>query len=226
MHIDLAALDAVADSLTGTNKALVMTAGTLSVAADPSGAVTTEDSPLEPNPMNKRHKAEAHALTLVSRGIRVTSVRLAPYVYGRGGSGVKLFMELAARTGGVTCVDGGKNYTTVVHVDDAARLYLLAAQKGKAGEVFNASGATDVTAGQIFNGIAAIIGLPLRNITADDAEAKLGKFVAFFLKAENRASGAKAVRELGWQPNGIPILDDISKGSYVPVAKLLNRASG
>jgi len=121
MPVDIAAVDAIADALAGTGKPLVVTSGTLSAAADPTGAETTEASPPEPNPINTRIKCEQHALALASRGIRVTGVRLAPYVYGRGGSGVKLFMGMSAQAGSVTCVDGGKNHTTVVHVNDAAR---------------------------------------------------------------------------------------------------------
>lgn len=225
MPVDIAAVDAIADALAGTGKPLVATSGTLMVAADPTGAETTEASPPEPNPIITRIKTEQHTLALASRGIRVTVVRLAPYVYGRGGSGVKLFMGMSAQAGSVTCVDGGKNHTTVVHVNDAARLFLLAAQKGKAGEMFNASGATDVTARQIFDAIAAALGVPVRDITYAEALAQMGETFAWFLKAENRASGAKAIKELGWQPNGTGILDEISKGSYQAVAEALRKGS-
>ena len=223
MPIDRAAVDAIADALTGTNKPLVTTSGTLSAAADPSGAETTEASPPETHPINTRMKIEQHSLGLASKGIRVTGIRLAPYVYGRGGSGVSLFMGMSAKTGSVTCVDGGKNYTTTVHVDDAARLFLLAAEKGKAGELFNASGATHVTARQIFDAIAAAIGVPVRDITYADAQAQLGDTFAWFLKAQNRASGAKAVKDLGWQPSGAGILDEITNGSYQAVAQALKQ---
>jgi nucleoside-diphosphate-sugar epimerase len=221
--VDKAALDAMADALAGTGKPLVTTSGTLLVAADPTGVETTESSPENPNPINSRGKAERHALGFAGRGIRVTSVRLAPYVYGRGGSGVQLFMGMAAGAGGVTCVDGGQNHTTVVHVDDAARLFLVAAQRGKAGDVFNASGATDVTARKLFEAMAAALGLPVWDIAFADAEARMGKTVATFLTAENRASGAKAAKELGWHPKGVGILEDISKGSYQAVAALLRK---
>ncbi|MCJ1398522.1 hypothetical protein MMC11_001722 [Xylographa trunciseda] len=225
MPIDMAAQDAIADALAGTGKPLVVTSATLMVAADPAGDETTETSPLAPNPVITRIKTEQHALALASRGIRVTSVRLAPYVYGRGGSGVKRFMGMSAQAGGVMCIDGGTNHTTTVHVDDAARLYLLVAQKGTAGEVYNASGATDVTAHQMFEAMATALDVPLRDIAFADAQARLGETFAWFLSAENRASGAKAVREFGWQPHGMGILDEISKGSYQAVAKALRKPS-
>ncbi|WYZ39611.1 hypothetical protein EsH8_III_001525 [Colletotrichum jinshuiense] len=219
---DTAAVDAIADGLAGTDKPLVVTSGTLSVSADPTGAETTEASPADPKPINTRIKTELHSLGLSGRGIRVTSVRLAPYVYGRGGSGVAQFLGIAAKTGSVTFVDGGKNRTTVVHVDDAARLYLLAAEKGRAGEIYNASAATDVTSHQLSVAMAEAVGVPLNDISADDARAQFGPTVAFFLAAENRASGGKAREDLGWAPQGPGILEEISKGSYREVAKALS----
>lgn len=223
LPIDNAAADALAESLVGTEKPLIVTSGTLSVAADPSGAETTESSPPEPSPLNTRIKAERHALSHASKGVRVMSIRLAPYVYGRGGSGVQRFMGMAAQAGNVTFIDGGKNRTTNVHVDDAARLYLLALEKGKAGEIYNASSATDITAGQIFGAIGTAIGVPVKDISKAEAEATIGPFITFFLAGENRASGAKAVKELGWEPKEQGILDEINHGSYQEVAKALRK---
>lgn len=223
MSVDMAAVDAIADGLAGTNKPLVITSGTLLAEAGPTGAETTEASPPSSHPISARIKTEQHSLALARRGIRVVGVRVAPFAYGRGGSGVKLFMGMSARAGNVTCVNGGKNRTTVVHVDDAARLYLLAAQKGKAGELFNASGSTDFTARQIFDAIAAALEVPVRDMTYEDAQTQVGETFAWFLKAENRASGAKARKELGWQPKGPSILDEINHGSYQPVAQALRK---
>lgn len=225
LPVDNAAVDAMADSLSGTGKPLVVTSGTLTAAADPSGAETTETSPPDPSPINTRGKAEAHALALAARGVRVTSVRLAPYVYGRAGSGVKLFMSMSARAGSVTCVAGGANRTTAVHVDDAARLYLLAARRGQPGSIFNAGGTTDVTARQLFEAIAAALDLPVRDISFDEARAQLGEVFARFLSAENRASGDKARRVLGWETKGMGILEEISKGSYPALAQELRKGA-
>lgn len=223
--IDFAAVDAIAEGLEGADKPLVVTSGSLTVAPDPNGGETTEESPPDPNIPIDRIETEKRALALAGRGIRVTALRLAPYVYGRGGSNIKRSIERSAQTGGVVCVNGGTNHTTVVHVDDAARLFLLAAQKGKAGELFNASSATDVTARQIFDAIATTLGVPVRDISYAEAQAKLGPIFAWWLPAENRASGAKAVKELGWLPHEIGVLDDISKGSYQAVAEPLRKAA-
>lgn len=221
--IDEAAVDAIANGLAGSNKPLVITSGTLAAAADPSGGETDESSPLADSPVASRVKVEQYSLSLASRGIRVTGIRLAAYVYGRGGSGVAKFMGMSAKTGSVTCVDGGKNFTTCVHIDDGARLYLLAVQKGKAGELFNGSSVTDLRARQIFDAIAETLGVPVRDISYEDALKQFGGTFAWFLRAQNRASGAKARKELGWEPKGMGILEEIKKGSYQAVAKTLKQ---
>ncbi|EXF78626.1 alcohol dehydrogenase [Colletotrichum fioriniae PJ7] len=221
--IDTAAVDAIADALAGTDKPLVVTSGTLCVAADPTGAETTEASLADPEPINTRILTELHSLDLVKRRVRFMSIRLAPYVYGRSGSGIAQFMGIAVQTGGVTIVNDGKNRTTNVHVDDAARLFLLAAEKGRAGEIYNASSATDVTSFQISEAISAAVQVPLRDISMEVAKTQLGQTISFFLSVENRASGAKAKKELGWDPRGLGILEDISKGSYVEVAEALRK---
>ncbi|KAL3957640.1 hypothetical protein ACCO45_008218 [Purpureocillium lilacinum] len=234
LPVDVAALDALAEGLAGTDRPLVTTAGTLLAAADPAGGETDEASPEDASPLNTRGKHEKHALALATEGVkssgsgggngrtvRVSSVRLAPWVYGRGGSGVGLFLNAAAKAGCATTVDGGTNRTTTVHVDDAARLYLLAAGAGErpaaaAGEVFNASGETDVTVGDMFGAMARALGVPLRVVSFEQAAGEMGHMFASFVKAENRASGDKARRGLG-------VLDEIAKGSYAAVAEGLRK---
>ena len=220
----MAAVNAIAEGLAGSKKALLVTSGTLAATADPTGAESSEEAPPQESFASARTKVETHALSLAIKDIRVVGIRLAAYVYGRGGSATKAFMGMSKQAGSVTCIDGGKNHTTSVHVDDAARLYLLALRKGKAGELYNASAATEVTARQYWEALAEIMELPVRDITFDEAQTQVGGILAWFWKAENRASGAKARKELGWQPVETDILDDISNGSYVAVAKAMRES--
>ncbi len=100
LRINAAALDAVAAGLrqAPSSPPLIFTCGSLVAAPDPHGGETTEETPYDSNPLNDFHMAEAHALSLLPRP-RVCSVRLAPWVYGRGGSGVLLLLNLAASAG-------------------------------------------------------------------------------------------------------------------------------
>lgn len=226
LRIDMAAVDALGDPLRGTEKALVVTSGTAVVDPDPAGGETTEDSPLSKTFVLKdRIRSERHALSRSKDGVRVSALRLPPYVYGRGGSYfVPMLMEAAAKAGASLYVDNGSLRTSDVHVDDAAELYLLAAKKAKPGEVFNGAGSTTVTLRQLAEGIGAALGLPVRSVSREEAEAKWGQFLTSFVQFENRASNRKAVQQLGWQPTGIDMLSDIRSGSYRELAaKLLGQ---
>ena len=58
------------------------------------------------------------------------------------------------------------------------------------------------------------MGLPVRSVSYEEAEAKWGHFLTAFVQFENRASNRKAREELGWQPKGLDMLSDIRSGSY------------
>lgn len=219
--IDAAAVDALGEDMKGTDKSLVVTSGTLMAKADPAGGETTEETPYDETMWVRRDLEERHALTLVQKGVKVMVIRLAPYVYGHGRSGVALFMAAALQSKQAVYVDDGQTKTTTVHVDDAARLYLLAAEQGKAGDVFNASDANDITLRQMAEAYAAALGVPAVSITKEEAEKTLGPFFSHFLTTPNRASNAKAKRVLGWEPKGPGLFEEISKGSYRQYAQSL-----
>ncbi|OJK03448.1 hypothetical protein ASPACDRAFT_1862788 [Aspergillus aculeatus ATCC 16872] len=219
---DFAALDAIAAGLSGSGKPLALASGTLLYAPHPEGRETDESSPVDPNPINTRSKTDAYVLSLGEKhGFKAMSVRLAPFVYGRGGSGLGSFMRQAQVTGSFVTVGGGGKCTTTVHVDDAAGLFLLAVGRGGAGETFNASAETRVTFAEIFGALAEVLGVRVVDFTEAEAKEKLGEMVARFLGTENRASGDKARRVLGWVPSGPGVLEDIRSGSYTELAREL-----
>jgi len=223
LRVDAAAVDALGEPLRGTNKAFVITSGTAVVAPDPVGGETTEESPLsETFVLKDRIRSERHALDLSGAGVRVSAIRLAPYVYGRGGSGVAMLMQMAAKAGESIYVDDGWLRTSDVHVDDAAALYLLAADKANAGDVFNGAASTTVTVREMAEAIGAALELPVRSVSREEAQAVWGDMTAF-VQHENRALNRKAVQELGWQPKSIDRLTDIRSGSYRGLAEKLRR---
>jgi len=108
-------------------------------------------------------------------------------------------------------------------VDDTASLFLLAAKKAKAGDVFNGTGSTTVTLRELAEAIGAALQLPVRSVSREEAEARWGQFLTAFVQHENRASNRKAVQQLGWQPKGIDMLTDIRSGSYRELAEKLRQ---
>jgi len=158
-------------------------------------------------------------------GINVMAVRLAPFVYGRGGSGISQFLGISQAKKEVIYVGEGSACISAVHVDDAARLYLLVAKYAKAGEVFNGTSSTNITHRQLAETMAGVLNLPTRSVTFEDAAAKFGLFLASFLSLENRASNAKAVNTLRWNPREKGLLESINSGSYVAVAESLRESA-
>ena len=94
IKIDIAATNALAEPLVGTDKPLLVTSGSLISAAD-DGKETNEDSPPQPNPFVERNRSEDSAMSWANKGVKVICIRLAPYTYGRGRSGVFLFLASA-----------------------------------------------------------------------------------------------------------------------------------
>ncbi|OXV05079.1 hypothetical protein Egran_07153 [Elaphomyces granulatus] len=225
LRVDGAAVDAIGEALRGTGKPLIVTTGTAIVEPDPAGSETTEDSPLSQTFVLKgRVVSERNALRLRDDGVRVSALRLPPYVYGRGGSHfVPMLMQMAAKAGESIYVDDGSLRTSDVHVDDAAELYLLAMSKAKASDVFSGTGSTSVTLRGMAEAIGAALKLPVRSVRREEAVAIWGEFLTAFVQVENRASNRKAVQRLGWRPKGVDMLTDIRSGSYRELAEKLRQ---
>jgi nucleoside-diphosphate-sugar epimerase len=109
-----------------------------------------------------------------------------------------------------------------VDVDDVARFYLAAAKSAPAGSLYNCTGETDVTTRQLAEAIGQALNVPARGLPRAEVEALRGPFLTGFVDYDNRASSAKAQRELGWRPQAkYGLLADITKGSYSELAKQL-----
>jgi nucleoside-diphosphate-sugar epimerase len=224
--IDKAAVRAMAKGIAGTGKPLITTSGTGVTAPDPNGAETDEDSPLDADPVLKlRAGAETDALSLATSGIRVNVIRLAPYVYGRGGSVfVPVLLKAAAAHGFAPYVGSGANRTSSANVDDVAQLYLLATEKAVPGATYNGSTETDIPLRGLAEAIGAAVGVPAKSVSRSEADAICGPFIAKFIEIGNRASNTKAKRELGWQPQSeLGLLEDIVDGSYRALAESLKQ---
>ena len=227
LQTDSRAVEILSNKLRGTDKPIVVTSGTCVVAPDPEGKETDEWSPGSDDFVLKdRIHPERVSLALAKRGVRISALRLAPYVYGRGGSTfVPLLLKAASERGVSAYVEDGTKHTSAVHVEDAARAYLLAAEKAEAGSVFNCTSETNITARAMAEAIGEAVGVPVRSKSRTEVEALWGPFLAAFVDYENRASSER-LRKLGWQPQArLGILEDIKNGSYRELAQSLRSAA-
>ncbi|KAL4788385.1 hypothetical protein BJX76DRAFT_353407 [Aspergillus varians] len=221
IKLDINSVTALAKGLEGTGKPLIVTNGTAGVQADPNGGETDETTPQAAHPFGNREVAERHAFTFADKGVRVVSIRLPQYVYGRGnttGFAAQL-IKLAIKSGEAVYIGDGEYCFSDVYVDDAAQLYLLAAKNARAGDIFNGTGHTTTTYKAMAAAISELLKVPARSITPDQAAERWGPFLAGFIGIRNRASNKKAVEQLGWKPVGPGLLWEVHTGSYVAVAE-------
>ncbi|KAH7417998.1 putative NAD dependent epimerase/dehydratase [Cadophora sp. MPI-SDFR-AT-0126] len=227
LAIDAAAVDALAEPLRGTNKPLVITSGTLVTEPDPKGGETDETSPPLKNPIVDRLRSEKHALGKAIEGVRVSAIRLTPYVHGRGASGfIPMLLDHAAKSGESIYIDDGATHTSGVNVDDAAAMYLLAVEKSKPGDVWNCCEDKSVSIKDLAGAVGEVMKVHLKSITVEEATKRGGHLLALILTLANRPSNKKAKRELGWEPKRLDILQDVRAGSYTGLAKKLLEGQG
>lgn len=216
------AIAAMAKSLKGTGKPLVYSGVTTLVQPDPQAHETDEDAPIVEKPLLRRMEAEASALAWAKEGVKISVLRLPPYVWGRGGSTfLPVLIGQAIKLGESICVNDWNHQTCAVHVDDAAKLYLLMVEKARAGEVINGTSETDVSVRGMTEAVAAVAGAAVRNVDKDEAERVWGKFLVEFVGIANRAGSQRARERFGWKPKILGMLEDVKSGSYVETAKRL-----
>jgi nucleoside-diphosphate-sugar epimerase len=209
---DRRAIEAIGDVLAGSGRPFVVTSGTLVLA---SGRMGTEADPPDPaSPGAARAGGERAALALAGRGVRASVVRLAPCVHDsvrRGFAGA--LIDTAERTGVSAYVGTGAQRWPAAHRQDVARLFRLALENAPAGSILHGVGEEGVALRALAELIAARLGVPVRSIAADQAEAHFG-WLCTVAATDAPASHAATRRLLGWQPSGPGLLEDLEHGQF------------
>ncbi|KAH6639965.1 hypothetical protein BKA67DRAFT_528460 [Truncatella angustata] len=220
---DIAAVDAIMSVLSGTGKPLIHTSGVGGYVETADGSAATEDVPKQTGVplLDARGRAERNLLD--RDDVHGALIRLAPYVYGNGGSGfLVIWMSEALRHGESLYVeDGGNKAKSTVHVEDVAELYLQAIQYAGKGEIYNGVSSAETTGKQMAEAVGEVMGVPTRAVTFEEGVGKFGQFLTFFNAIAANVSSQKARDQLHWQPHGPAFLEDVKNGSYKAVAKEL-----
>lgn len=210
---DRQAIEAIGAALAGSDRPLVIASGTLML---PQGHLGTEDDGIDlTNPLAAaRGASETLALSLVSLGVRASVVRLPPTVHGDGDHGFIPQIIATAREKGVSAYVGdGLNRWPAVHLLDAARLFVLVWQNGRAGSTFHAVSEEGVTIKEIAEIIGKQLGVPVAAKTMEEAQSHFG-FLAHMLACNNPTSSAKTQEQLGWSPSQPSLIADLNEGTY------------
>ncbi|GAA1443957.1 NAD-dependent epimerase/dehydratase family protein [Leifsonia poae] len=212
--VDPVFIGAVLSALEGTGKAFVHTGGIWTYG---SNGDITEDSPSAPPALTSWRGAN-EARVLAARGIR-TAVVVPSIVYGYG-RGLANEIVDAPRGDGVAptlrLIGDGSQHWATVHVDDLAALYVLAFENGDGGSVYLGASGTNPTVRELGEAAASAADIAggVQPETVGESRDRLGAGLADALLLDQQARGTKARIDLGWEPNGPTLVEEITSGSY------------
>ena len=211
-RIDLQAIKAIGAELEGSDRPFVITGGT---AALTPGQVSTERDTVAPDhPLRARAVSEETALALADKGIRVSTVRLAPTVHGDGDHGFMSVIVATARDKGLSAYVGdGSNRWPAVHRLDAAHLFRLAVEQAPAGSVLHGIAEEGVSLRTVAEVIGRHVDVPVVSIAPEQAAEHFG-FIGHLLAADIPSSSSLTRELLGWQPMQPGLIEDLEKGHY------------
>ncbi len=210
-EIDRRAIETLAAVLVGSDRPLIATSGVAHLAQ--GRAATEDDRPPPPSDAMPRVSEQTAGLA-AERGVRASSVRLAPTVHGEGDHGFVPMLIGIARAKGVSAYIGdGNNRWPAVHRRDAAQLYRLVLEKGESGAIYHGIAEEGVPTRRIAEIIGRRLHLPLVSISPAEASGHFG-FLGYFFGADCPTSSAQTREKTGWNPKEPGLLADLDSAHY------------
>lgn len=208
---DRLAIGALGAALKGTDKPLIVTSGTALVS---NGQLATENDLPDPQGQNPRIASDQAAAALAEQGVHVSLVRLPPSVHGAGDHGfVPMIIAMAREKGESAYIGAGQNLWPAVHRLDAARVFVLALEKGASNTIYHANSEQGVPFREIATLIGKHLNLPVVSKNAQEAGEHFGWFTHF--ASLNNPTSSQITREvLGWKPEHQDLLTDIDTAGY------------
>jgi nucleoside-diphosphate-sugar epimerase len=221
---DRRAVETFGEALAGSGRPLVIASGTLGLA--PGRVATERDghgsdpavAALGSGPRTRWATAEL-ALSLASRRVRSSVMRLPPTNHGDGDNGFLATLVATARDKRVSgYIADGTNRWPAVHRLDSARLFRLALEKAPAGSTLHAVADEGVPIRDIAEVIGRHLELPVVSISREDAGEHF-TWLSAYLAADSPASSALTRELVGWNPMHEGLLEDLEQGHYFQEAR-------
>jgi nucleoside-diphosphate-sugar epimerase len=199
IEADMAVLKAFGEALTGTDKPLVGTGGTLMLAF--MGITDRPGTEADRGPGGPRIDAENYVIGLADQGVRSGWVRLAPMVHSDLDTTgfTPALIQFARDSGAAGYVGEGPNRWPAAHTRDIAALYRLAVEQGPAGQIYHGVEGPSYPRKLIAETIATGVGLEAKSITQAEAPQYLS-YLADFAGLDNPISNDITREVLGWEP--------------------------
>jgi nucleoside-diphosphate-sugar epimerase len=229
-NADRRAVETIGEALTGSDRPFVIASGTLWVA--PGRLATERDghgpasamAALGSGPLTRWETSEL-VLSLGSRGVRSSIVRLAPTNHGDGDNGFLATIVDVAREQGISGYIGdGANRWPAAHRLDSAHLFRLALEHAPAGSTLHAVADEGVPIRDVAEVIGRHLDVPIVSIAPGDA-AEHFTWLARFLAIDGPASSALTRELLGWQPTHAALIADLDQGHYFQRARTADTAT-
>jgi len=208
---DRRVIKALGSVLKGSERPLLITSGV--GIGDPGNGEPAREDVFDVHHFNPRIASELAGQEQLEAGVNLGVVRL-PQVHDVVKQGlISPYIEMAIEKGVVAYIGEGTNRWAACHVNDVARLYVLALDRAEPGARYHAVAEEGVAAREVAEVIAEKLGLPAVSLSNEEAEAQLGWF-AMFASANLTASSTQTRQKLGWTPKGPSLLDDLRNKDY------------
>jgi nucleoside-diphosphate-sugar epimerase len=211
---ELNAVEAIGSEVEGTGKPFAVTSG---VVGRTPGRLFTEETADDPNNVTAlRLPVEKSVIAMGERGVRSSSIRLAPTVHGHGDARgfISILIGVARATGVSAFVGDGSNRWPSVHRRDAAALFRLAVESAPAGTRLHAVAEEGVPFRDIAEAVGRQLKLPAVSLTAEEASRHFIGFLAPLVSIDNPTSSALTRERFGWLPTHPALIADIEEGHY------------
>lgn len=220
------AVEAISEALVGTDRPFVLAAGLLGML--PGHMATERDGHGNQQraglfSMNEggwtRLDTAEFALSLATRGVRTSIIRLSPTNHGDGDNGfMTSLIGIARQKGSAGYIGDGAQRWPAVHRLDSAHLFCLALEKATAGTTLHAVADEGVEIRDIAEVIGKHLEIPVVSIAPEQAGAHFG-WMAPLLQIDQPASSALTREWMGWEPAQPGLLADLDLGHYFKPAK-------
>ncbi|HEX3567819.1 MAG TPA: SDR family oxidoreductase [Acidimicrobiales bacterium] len=216
---DRRAVETFGDALAGSDRPFVIASGLLGftggeVATECDGhELDLEAAGMGAGPQTRLATAEL-TLSLASRGVRSSVLRLPPTCHGDGDNGFMATLVAIAKDKGVSgSIGDGSNRWPAVHRLDTAPLFRMAVEEAPAGSTLHAVADQGVPIVDVAEVIGRHLEVPVVSVSPEDAGEHF-TWLAHFLAADCPASSELTRELLGWEPTRPGLIDDLDEGHY------------